>query len=904
VGSLDAYSTTEEMEGYVAKQLESINSKLESIGDGSFDELLTSIATLKTDLETAQGDITNLQDDLAKINENLGLEMQRLKSLVFVPEVYVNGIECIRFATLEYKDWGSSSNWTDDAAPTKADSYYISDSELEVQYLVNPSNVSKESIAGTPSFIANTAEDIATKAITSAPIEVAKYSISNGVMTLNLKKTDVTSNFGKSTSDFTIVALKAVIADKYLTDEESENGEEIAVYSDWARLYESTVTPGIHSTIKGMGVDDSGKMTESYSSSTSSSHYWAYSAVYPNKNGTSSDNALPSTYAEYQIAKEVYYEDEIDLRTLVMVCGHDGEQYDLNNYNLAFEFHLMDYYLDNEGSTTDATNQKLFAKLADDGYTLYSTARDNETTKNRDAISKEPVIQVVLKDVANGTVVDVRYFKIRWIDKISTVNYGQLCDDFTETYVCGKPYEETIGEKALNDLYTYCKMSKTEFHTYYTLDTSLYASPDDATNRTNVETELGTIEDLVDGSGSGTTHNLKWSFNATNTKFKASQADYAAGFKTVVAYGCFYSNSNDNDRIIFSVTVTLTISKMELADTHNGTMWKDNVLAKAATLEGTGQTYGLDEGYETTMLLANLLQAYSSNPSLVWDLGKFNPANSDLVYDDDGIYFEFNSSTFTFGDYTYGCVNNDYTVLKYSTDGGRTWAGDAAILSESVGNNSKDRENNILIQLVEETDYGTSASTPTAGAKNLLGHEIPVKLHGVYCDMEDDLDVFSVMFYEPLTLTVSDASASIAASSSSTATTITLGDGKITLTENKDVVSDARTVYSTKKNSSKTSTEKNNETLLMPWYGIDTDNPIVFDLDNMTVGGKSFNSGDYALYELTAELASDGTISITFTNNSGNSIINGFDVNIPFTIKSKWQDLTSSLVVRIVGIND
>ncbi len=903
-----ATTDIETLQGQVTTIINIIETQL---GEGSFSDLDEGINTLDERLTDAEEAITTMQEEtLPKINENLGLEMQRLKSLVFVPEVYVNGIECIHFATLEYQDWGSSSNWTADAAPTKADNYYISDSELEVQYLVNPSNVAKASIANL-TFMANTAEDIATKAITSAPIEVAKYDISNGVMTLNLKKTDVTSNFGKSTSDFTIVALKAVIADEYLTDEESENGEEIAVYSDWARLYESTVTPGIHSTITGMGVDNSGKMTESNSSDKSSSHYWAYSAVYPNKKGTSSNTALASEYADYHIAKEVYYEDEIDLRTLVMVCGHDGEQYDLDNYNLAFEFHLMDYYLDNEGSTTDATNQKLFAKLADDGYTLYSTARDNETTKNRDAISKEPVIQVVLKDKANGTVVDVRYFKIKWIDKISTVDYGSL-GSFTEKYECGvadkDTYTEILGEEVLNALYTYCGMSRTEFHTYYTLDTNLYASLADATNRTNVVSGLGTIVDLADGSGSGTTHNLKWSINTTNTEFKATQSDYAAGSKTVTAYGCFYSNSNNNDRIIFSVTVTLTISKMELAGSHNLTMWTNNstVLAKAATLDTDEQNYGTSKSYETTMLLANLLEAYSSNPSSVSDLGKFDPANSALAYDD--IHFEFNSNSsklpFTANGYTYNCVDNDYTVLKYSTDGGKTWAGNAAILSKSVGNTSSNLEDNILIQLVEEAEYGTSESTPTAGAKNLLGQEIPVKLHGEYCGMEDDLDVFSVMFYEPLTLTVTDASATISASAPSTTKTITLGDGKITLTENKNVVSDARTVYSTKKNTSKTTEEKNWEQELMPWYGIDTTNPIEFDTDNMTVSGSSFNSGDYVLYNLNAELADDGTITISFTNNSSNSILNGFDVVIPFTIKSKWQDLTGSLVVTIVGIND
>ncbi len=901
----------------LTNQVDAIINIIEAqLGEGVFGDVTEGISTIQDRLTVAEDAITTLQDDLAKINENLGLEMQRLKSLVFVPNVYADGIECIHFATLEYQDWGSSSNWKADAAPSSAKTYSISDSELEVQYLVNPSNVSKKSIAETPSFIANTnVESISTRALTeNAPIEVASWDIADGKMTLNLKKTDATADFTKSTG-FTIVSLKALISDDFLTEEEQErkaNGEEIAVYSDWARLYESRIQPYIHSTIKGMGVDNSGKMNENNSSNTSSSHYWAYSDVYPSSQGATSNKPISSTYADYQIAEQVYYKDEVDLRELVMVCGKDGVQYDLDKYDLAFEFHVMDYYLANEGSTSDATNQGLFAKLADDGYTLYSTARDNETRNNRDAISKEPVIQVVLKDVANGTVVDVRYFKIQWIDEISTKDGGSL-GSFTEKYVCGTSYTETMLEEVLNSLYTDCDMSRDEFHTYYSISDGLYASYNDAVNETNVVAGLGTVEDLTDATGAGQTHNLQWTINTTNSQFKATQSDYAAGSKTVTAYGYFYSNSNPYDRIIFSVTVTLTISKMELACQHVPNLWNGTVLPKAATLE-TDQNYGQGQGYETTMLIDNMLEVYYNQiPSSVWDLGKFNPANSALAYDD--IYFEFNSSKlpFTANGYTYNCINNDYTVLKYSTDGGKTWAGNAAILSESVGNTSSNWEDNILIQLVEETNYGTSTSTPTAGAKALLGQEIPVKLYGTYCGLTEDLDVFTVKFYDPLTLSVSDASAKIIGYAPSTTATVKLGDGKITLTENVEMLGSlARTVYSTKATADKTTQELYYENLLMPWYGIDSSEPIVFDLTSMktnyTLSSNAACTLDFSKYcpnfDLTAALDNDGTITVEFANNSSNTIVSSFNVEIPFTIKSKWQDLTGNLVVTIVGIND
>ena len=116
----------------------------------------------------------------------------------------------------------------------------------------------------------------------------------------------------------------------------------------------------------------------------------------------------------------------------------------------------MDYTLENEGSTTDATNQKHFAKLKD-GHILVSTARDGQTEKNRDAIGRQPMVQVVLKDVRdpkNVKVVDVRYFKIKWVDKTIADNYGEL-EDFTAAYECGAAVRNLIvNEEGMNGLYT------------------------------------------------------------------------------------------------------------------------------------------------------------------------------------------------------------------------------------------------------------------------------------------------------------------------------------------------------------------------------------------------------------------------------------------------------------------
>ena len=60
------------------------------------------------------------------------------------------------------------------------------------------------------------------------------------------------------------------------------------------------------------------------------------------------------------------------------------------------------------------TNQKDFAKI--DKGVISSCARNGQSN-NRDAIGREPMVQVVLKNTSNKEVVDVRYFKIAWTAK-------------------------------------------------------------------------------------------------------------------------------------------------------------------------------------------------------------------------------------------------------------------------------------------------------------------------------------------------------------------------------------------------------------------------------------------------------------------------------------------------------
>ena len=878
--------------------VELIEDKIEE-ANKSIKEVETSVSNLDTKIQGQLADISSeLVDIVSEVGfiwqqlainygkmttymEATGSELARLaglskqlKSLVFCPTAYVDGIECIKFATLKYTDWGmNASAWEADAAANGNAEYAIDNAELEVEYFANPRGVLKSDIANL-SFVSNQATN--TRAVNpEAPIAVVDngwdFGLNeNGAYVLQLKlKKNTTASLGDGKDNFTIVALKATLDDKYLTDEEKANGEKVEVYSDWARVYETSVTPRIHNEL---AVDNAGKLEND-----ADAHFWSYSEVY---NGGSKDDQLPTSFNTQHIALNKFYQDEVDLLDLVMVCDKDGDhtQYDEKEYGLDYEFHIMDYVLENDNQTHDATNQKHFGKIKD-GHILVSTARDGVTEKNRDAIGRQPMIQVVLKDVRdaeNPKVVDVRYFKVQWTDKDMSADFGQL-DQFEDTYACGQEMKLIVGEDSLNSVYTRLDMSRDEFHNSYSVNAGLFASAADAMKNQNTVASLGTLTDLADATGSGQTHNIEWKFN-TN-QLAATAAEYENGYKEVTAYGFFQSKTNPNSRIVFSLKVKLNINQMALADGlgHDQTMWANGERNVNPQLD-SDPVYGQDE-YTTTMILGNLLKGYINNgrtPGSVDELVNFGD-DVNFVIDSDRLD-EIASAT--------GTRASDWTV---SADGTKLYY---------LGQQAAFISGNDRIQLWESnlTKPNTN-SVPSEGAKLLVGNYVPVKLVDEWCNLSDVLESYNVRFLTPLkfdakAINVGLKDITTGGSSSSSFS------GMIKITE--AFTSNNRTVY-INGNSSYDETKK-----VAKWYAVQAP---VYDVANaMTNIQKDGTIGSTCNVRLSEILNADGsqkyTVNVaneqvTFHNMSGNAIGQAFKIEIPVVVNTKWQSMTAKIVVTV-----
>ena len=881
------------------------------------DKVATDLAALEVRvkaLETAvaaaatQEELNNLKELVDELNEDSAklftIVSKRLTNLVFAPTSYIHGIETINFATLKYKDWtNDKALWLADRPVSTNNNYVIDDALTTAEYYVSPAEVNMSSIKAL-SFLSQNA----TNTRAAAPISVANSEIKDGKLILKLRK-NVTTSFGdakvwypnNSTEQMTIVALKADLADAVLTAEEKEAGKEVSVFSDWARLNETSVTPYIHNQYADAhntyiesnnewGTGNNWGGTEVVVNETYASHFWSFSEVYRSATAVPATTEMPSDNAQYFVAKQVNYKDSYDLLNLVSVCDKDGNKIDTEAFGLAFEFNLMDYILKNQNQTSDATNQKYFATL--DGSVISSTARDNATTQNRDAIGREPMIQVVLKDTKNNAVVDVRYFKIQWIDDIpepNIDNFGQL-EEFTEDYTCGVTLAKSILEEKVNAIYTHANMSRREFHNSYWLDNNLYVSLEEASKvNPSSDAKLGTIADLSGNwSNPGLTHNLEWTVDLAQNAL--TQAEYAAGKKIITAYGIFYNYSNYLNRIVFSVKLTVNAEKMAYKVNKDQTMWRDGARFVNPQVESDPK-YG-NSAHATTMILGNFLQGYIDNgqtPASTDDLVNYGHAG--FVFDETKLAALAAQTGTNAADWT---IKDNGVTLVYKTTV-------AARISDD------DLVHNVKIQL-EESDNGSATSEPTEGALKLIADpkyapiSVPVKLVDNYCQLTENIDAYNVNIMTPLEFKSSTMEVTlhdITAGGSSSASFAGNMQIKEKFTYNKRVVWDNKL------------TNSETKPALVTWYQVDT--PVFGNADEMKINLDKTNgtiTSDIAT-KLTDIKNQDGTPkyvvtvdsatwTVTFENKSGNAIGQAFKISVPVVVETKWQkQLKAEIIVTV-----
>ena len=428
--------------------------------DEMISTLTTAVNNAKAKAEAAQTEdqVKAIAQAIAnEVSENAGENINTLNVLVnkiltsvtLVPELYVKGVEAIEFKSLKYTPMefvaGANDVFGDgiltDLTPTGADAVVRDNAETEASYRLSPAAVKLEDIdEANIAFFGRTA---ATRAATTTKNSPVKYvagsaSLANGILTVKLAKSGTAALKGaEEPGDIDIVSL--MVPRKEIAEKNQEYAE---IYSEFARVVETTFTP----RIAALPWDaDNAHVTPT----DLTYHYSDSTTIWTDEAGTANTKL---------VKKDIKYDAEFDLLTLVTGCelnaGHLNQitKEELAKYGLEFRFAIPTTVYNTAADHN--TNQQKFAKLKADGHTLISCI-ENGTEKNKAATGKEPIIRVTLVDKANNNIVDQRYLKIKWVEDDApnkpAVDLGTVTKN--SPFTCDDANVELTWVEFINDVY-------------------------------------------------------------------------------------------------------------------------------------------------------------------------------------------------------------------------------------------------------------------------------------------------------------------------------------------------------------------------------------------------------------------------------------------------------------------
>ena len=826
----------------------SIGNVVDLVADNSA-EIWKGIEDAKSELNAK---ITANHKAIAALNGNLAvlhtLVKNYLTSMTFAPNFYVDGIEAIPFRTLKYNPWinlMSASEGQENKELT------LSDGTTEAHYYVSPANINVKAIESLNVLLSNA---INVNSRTVAPVTAEIKDVKNGLMTVNLKK-NTAEVFGGKGNEFKVMALQAnVNRGKVMSTQKLEEEEIYTVTSDWARIYEAHYLPQIHTS----------------DLTFNEPHLWSYA------------QAKDAEEGELILATSNYM-TPINLNDLMTVCLTDIESEasqdfislsaeEIKAYGMKFKFTLVDEYLLKEG-TPEETDQQKFATIEEDenGDFIMTSRAMNGATENKDAIGREPLVQVQLIDEVNGKVVDVNYFKIKWTAVTNTIELGALEPVFEGAFECGKDYTFTVKTEKMNEFfYTALNISKEEFHLMYKPDN--YPNGFVVRNAKGEEIEdAGSIMQTV-AQGSTTTYNIEWKY----TTGDITKEEWAAKKVERTVYLTYVNQANPAETITFSMSFVLNIEDMALAAGYVQTYWSGELVANNAAKMfqvnpalTSDKNYGLEAGRETCRIITNMMHGYNvagidADKLTIKDIVSKNVVGAEFVFDAEKA----------------AAMNKDWTV---SEDGLtlKVKGEDAAQISVV--------DDKAYIKLFESDP--TTWNVASEAAKSLVGKKVPVMLVGTHCSgYTTVLDQFLVHFIEPL------------------AAKFNMTEGKLEDLLTNGATLDIRTAVTVAEKfglkrdviyvDANGKLAANEE--LVAWYAVepatwDLENAVTnlnIDKNNLVITNKfdtkfSAHSDKYQLE--VVKNANGYPVELKFHNFSGTHIQQAFKVQIPVYVNTKWN---------------
>ena len=611
-GLVDATKLNAEIEAYDAKIKAYIAAAIENGG--------------KVDEEIG-GQISEAITDLKKFVAN------RLTSVTLIPETYVDGIETIMINTMEYPSkkvvpgaknaQGLIETETIDYERNEKNAiiyYNFGLGNTDVRYHVSPSKLMQADIEA-PTFVYESA--VATRAaIKDELLVINGYKVENGELIVSVKGSDISLPYASGTrysympsylyvdgveyyydygqkcyvdeegnpsnvmpnyvtsnrisEDIVTAALRVPIAEKNLAEGESD----AVVYSDYARLVQSATSLHIAALIDhySKGKETDGKYMDFVKEGNSvwGDYYYAFASSFSSAKNWGSSN-------------ELLYNEEYDLLEMVTGCNQTDRKEitkeELAKYGVEFRFAIPEVYY---SLGNNNTNEQAFAKI--EGTKIIATLPDG-TTKNAAATNRTPIVRVELVDTNNDKIIDIRYFKIQWVDKKVTTdpidpfefefNYVLNCNNFSgeinwsdfNTKILAK-----IGENG---------MSYSDFQNSYDIwngKVQLEGDKEDEFSGIYTTDSSAPNFDVMfkpDWSSDVHTAAVTWKVTpgALGTVIDPISHELVVKSKSVTV---IIPGRNNRADIVLKLKVNISLPTLATMNGYNSTFWEDNALGSLA----------------------------------------------------------------------------------------------------------------------------------------------------------------------------------------------------------------------------------------------------------------------------------------------------------------------------------
>ena len=441
---------------------------LETEGNVVSEEIAKQISTAKTELENS---INALRQYVDGKFDYLYSVAKRLKSLVFVPDLYVDGIEATEYTYGDYtkktakagtetkyfddkgvESWilavdANKSKWWNYATATGAAARQFINIPHVITYRLNPSNA--DVTATTPIAFVSYDKEVITKA-DAVPVEAEFVSAEEG--DLKVKMNPVGQKV-KGKGWATIFALQATY---------KQEGQDTTVTSDFANLYASTLT------FQNLAFKKVNYEGSACSDPTLFKHlYTTAKAAIENK---------PSVIVRYDdpngldLKEVVTSHIKIDSKSSNKAVHADyAAKFPENDYGIDYKFELIDY---TSGTYATSESQHAFLK---DGHIFFPCASvDGMADQTQTgaaavtAVGRRPLVRVTLQKGNDIILVGFIKFEItKYTDYVTVTPFT----DWTYKFLCEGDVNTTTWNQMVDNVIKHSGLTKEEFCKVYALET-------------------------------------------------------------------------------------------------------------------------------------------------------------------------------------------------------------------------------------------------------------------------------------------------------------------------------------------------------------------------------------------------------------------------------------------------